>query len=173
MQVVQRTDGIEQEPDMQHPAEALSQQMVLDFEAGFEMAKKRLETLWHEVCLPENMREDFWARYCTVVSASNYTRLVAEMTCVLMYKKAILRALRGVWHREKYVSANWKGDDKSADPPRAVWKKLRDLTAECCEAIEMWQAMFTGNVFIYECKDYLNALEGEVDWIDSKVQPKE
>ena len=33
--------------------------------------------------------------------------------------------------------------------------------------------MFTGNVFIYECKDYLHALEGEVDWIDSKVKPKE
>merc|ERR1712086_400427 len=61
MEVVQRTNGIEQEPDMQHPAEALSQQMVLDFDAGFEMAKKRLETLWHEVCLPENMREDLGA----------------------------------------------------------------------------------------------------------------
>lgn len=137
----------------------------LGFNALFTAAEARIERLWEEVCFPDVMRNKFRNSYMSTAEPANYATLLAEITCLVLYRRNILQVLQAVWNREQELREVMRG----ATTPESLWQ-LRKLTVVCLEAIEQWKQIFPWNkAFVYQGQDYVVKTNTDLSLLKGKL----
>lgn len=132
----------------------------------FHAATGRIERLWEEVCFPDLMRHKFRATYMVTADSTNYAALLAEITCLVLYRRNILQVLQAVCQREDELQIVLQNELATA---QSLWK-LRNLTVTCLNAIEQWQKVFPWNrVFVYEGQEYAKKTKTDLTLVRSKL----
>lgn len=132
----------------------------------FHAATSRIERLWEEVCFPDLMRHKFRATYMVTADSTNYAALLAEITCLVLYRRNILQVLQAVCQREEELQMVLQDELATA---QSLWK-LRNLTVTCLNAIEQWQKVFPWNrVFVYEGQEYIQKTKTDLSLVRNKL----
>jgi len=132
----------------------------------FEAAIARIEQLWEEVCFPDAMREVFRGGQMGGGTPESYAALLAEITCLTLYRRNILQVLRAIWEREGELQRVLKTTEVEAAD---MWK-LRNLTVGCLEAIQKWQKIFPWNkMFVFQGRDYIEKTNTDLTLLQGKL----
>jgi len=146
-------------------ARQVQQEEEEGFDSLFNAAEVRIERLWEEVCFPDIMRNKFRNTYMALVEPATYATLLAEITCLVLYRRTILQVLQAIWHREQELRQVLQ----EASSPEHLWQ-LRKLTVVCLEAIEQWKRIFPWNQsFVYRGQDYILKTNADLSLLKSKL----
>jgi len=159
-------DYVEELADLDHrrgeATEDASQEKVKGL---YVSACRRIESLWEELSFPEVMRCKFRATHMMQVTSDAYATLLAEITCLLLYRRHTLATLQHVSRREEELSMMMRGVPNMAE----IWK-LRNLTATCLESIDQWKRIFPWNHrFLYKGQEFQDKSENDLEILMVKI----